>query len=178
VDRGAETLGDQLHRIVKPTHPYLAVGRRADRFEQVDEVVSEFVSERPDSRRCPKPDLTVGRVSTAVVLLPGLDPRLAVLLNREPPRCPTLTGVGASAGVEGQVGLDHAKLPRDDSHQLPSPIGLDGIPIAESGDEFVVAAERANSVLVPRDPLLRFRGSGLHGVGLSAAFILWAHDAK
>ncbi len=58
-DRGFETLGDQLHRIIESTHPYLAVCRRTRRFEHVDEVVREFVSERPNRRRRPETDLTV-----------------------------------------------------------------------------------------------------------------------
>lgn len=100
-----------------------------------------------------------------VVSLPGLDSRLAVLLNRPRPRCPALTRIGAPAPIEGQVGLHHVKPPGHETHQLPGPIGLESMTIAESGDESIVAAERADPVFVPRDPRGRLFLLRLHGAG-------------
>lgn len=172
----ANDVGDELHSIIQPAHPYLPVGRRAGRFEDVDKVVSEFVSEGPYGGCCPEPDLTVCGECPPVVLLPGVDPPFTVKLDRQPPRRPTLTCIGTAPSVEGQFGFLRIKPPGDGAHQTSGLVRLDGVAITESGDEVVVAAERADPVFVAWDPLARLGGSRLHGMGLSASFVVWAQD--
>ena len=110
----------------------------------------ELVSKRPKRRSAAEPDLTVLGVRPPIVLLPSVNAWLTMLLNRQPPRGPTLAGVGAPAPVERQVGFHNTKPLGDHAHQLSSFAGFDEVAIPNLRDEGVVAAERTDPVFVPR----------------------------
>ena len=161
-DLSSASSGDRLHGIVEATDPDLAVSRRALRIEVVNEVMAEFMGDGSQHRCMTKANLPMLGDRALTVGFPSRDTLLTVGFDDHRTRWPALTGVGPATSAEGQIGHRDTELLRDRANECLGLAPIDGVPVAESGDEFIIAAERPHPVFVARYSIRSLDCSEVH----------------